>query len=172
MLLTADNHLWFPMILYVHKSVDIQSAGQEMLLYFSTFNFIFPSKQPINSPVQQTNSPAVKPFLARRPEINTIYFIFSVRHSSALLCCVKQPSILLKAIGCNLVPHITDFPSATFYTRGIWHTRTFSLCCRYIYLCFFPQVGKEKIHNQKEMYFIGLEKILVLFLNISCSCKM
>jgi hypothetical protein len=30
------------------------------------------------------------------------------------MCFVKQPSFVLKATGCNLVPHITDFTSAMF----------------------------------------------------------
>jgi hypothetical protein len=54
-----------------------------------------------------------------------IHIIFSVRHSSALVCFVKQPSFVLKDNGCNLVPQITDSPSAIFPNRESLIPETF-----------------------------------------------
>ena len=73
--------------------------------------------------------------------------------TSAQLCFVKQPSFVLKAIGCNLVPLITGFPSIIFPLEESDIPEFFL----YIYVFFFLQVGKGKIHNQKETYFIALE---------------
>ena len=112
--LTANNQLWFPLIIVFTSKSTVSQLVKKFPYIFQPSIFIFPSQQHISTPVQYTNSPSVKPFPARRIEINTIHIIFSVRHSSVLLCFVKQPSFVLKAIVCNFLPHITVFPSAIF----------------------------------------------------------
>ena len=124
--------------------------------------FIFPSQRSIGAPALLTNSPSVKPFRARRIEINTIHIIFSVRHSIALLCFVKQPRFVLKAIGCNLVPHITDFPSAIFHLGESDIPEHFLMLPLLIFM--FLSSGRERQkHNQRETYFIVSKNFSCVF---------